>query len=101
MAAACAPYSKAWTADKRPWRRNGFAGSRCVLLMHAIDRSSHCTTSSNRHIRPEWGISVRISAMLIAIQFAIAGAQHDPTAVIADETVLLYSIPERIKVEPV
>src|SRR5438067_11101145 len=52
-------------ADKRPWRRNGFAGSRCVLLTHAIDRSSHCTTSSNRHIRSEWGISVRISALLI------------------------------------
>src|SRR5204862_216826 len=67
IAAACAPSSKACTADKHPRRRNGFAGSRCVLLTHAIDRSSHCTTSSNRHIRPEWGISVRISALLIAI----------------------------------
>src|SRR5262249_24940390 len=39
--------------------------SRCVLLTHAMDRSSHCTTSSSRHIKSEWGISVRISALLI------------------------------------
>src|SRR5262249_55428931 len=65
------PYSKACTADKRPSRRNGFAGSRCVLLTHAIDRSSHCTTSSKRHIRSEWGISVRISALLIGMTLKV------------------------------
>ena len=66
---ACAPYSKACTADKRPWRRNGLAGSRWVLLMHTIDRSSHCMTSSNRHIRPAWGINVRISALINAAYY--------------------------------
>src|SRR5436853_603277 len=51
--AAAAPDSDACTADKCPCRRSGFAGSRCVLLTHAIARSVHCTTSSIRHIKSE------------------------------------------------
>ena len=66
-AAVCAAYSKACRADNRSSRRNGLIGSRCVLLMQVIDRSSHSVTLSNRHIRPECGMSVRISALLIDI----------------------------------
>src|SRR5206468_9880975 len=36
-----------------------------------MDCSSHCATSSKRHIRPEWGISLRISALLIGGSLAI------------------------------
>src|SRR5439155_25773875 len=64
-ATACAAYSKACTGDNRPSRRNGLAGSRCVLLMQIIDRSSHSLTLSNKHIRPEWGMSLRISDLVI------------------------------------
>ena len=38
-----------------------------MLLTHAIDRSSHCTTSSTKHIKSEWGINARISALLISM----------------------------------